>query len=81
MVASKKSLLGAGVDVKKPTGSGVGYNLLMDYSDYLIYKFVALVVIVFLVNFFYAAATGRTIEQVRRDKESEQSGSSDHEAH
>lgn len=43
----------------------------MSYTDYLWIKAIALVVIVFVVNFVYAAATGRTIEQVRNDKAKE----------
>lgn len=40
----------------------------MDYTDYIIAKAVALIVIVAAVNFFYALFTGRTIEQVRSDR-------------
>jgi hypothetical protein len=37
----------------------------MDYSDWIVWKAVALVVIVFVVNLVYAALTGETIEETR----------------
>ena len=35
----------------------------MDYTDYLLYKAIALVIIVFVVSFFYTLITGRLIEE------------------
>ncbi len=49
----------------------------MEYTDYLLYKFIALVAIVFFVNLIYAAVTGRSIEQERFDKQSGPTGSPD----
>lgn len=46
---------------------GLGYTYGMEYTDYIIYKFIALVALVFVVNVIYAAVTGRTIEQERFD--------------
>lgn len=40
----------------------------MNFSDYLLYKAVALVAIVMVGNFVYAFVTGKTIEEARRDK-------------
>lgn len=39
----------------------------MDFGDYIIWKAVALCVIVAVVNFIYAAVTGKTIEEALRD--------------
>lgn len=41
----------------------------MDFTDYLLFKAIALVVIFGVVNFFYTLITGKSIEQARRDKQ------------
>jgi len=41
----------------------------MEFTDYMIWKAVAICVVVGLVSFFYAAITGKTIEQARSEKE------------
>lgn len=51
---------------ENPHLAGLGGD--MDYSDYLIYKFIGLIAIVAIVNFVYAFVTGQTIEEARRDK-------------
>lgn len=56
---------------------GLGYTYGMEYTDYIIYKFIALVALVFVVNVIYAAVTGRTIEQERFDIPPERRDSSD----
>lgn len=40
----------------------------MDHGEYIIWKAVALGVIVFLGNFFYTLITGRSIEEARSEK-------------
>lgn len=40
----------------------------MTYLEWKIGKAVALVVLVFIVNFAYTLVTGRTIEEVRRER-------------
>lgn len=50
---------------------GLGYTYGMEYTDYIIYKFIALVALVFVVNLIYAWVTGRTIEQERFDRPQE----------
>lgn len=47
----------------------------MSYTDYIIIKFVALVVLSAVVNLIYAAFTGRSIEEARNDKRMEQHAS------
>lgn len=42
----------------------------MNFTDYMLYKAIALIAIVFIVNLVFSAITGRSIEQVRRDRES-----------
>lgn len=46
----------------------------MTYGEYLVYKLIALAVIVFVVNMVYTAATGRTLEQARRDNQAAKQG-------
>jgi heme exporter protein D len=41
----------------------------MDFGDYLIWKAVGVVVLVFLVNLVFSALTGKSIEEVRRDRQ------------
>ena len=43
----------------------------MDYSDYLLYKALALCAIVVVVSFVYALITGQTLEEARSDKRQE----------
>ena len=50
-------------------GKGSTYNAPMSFIEFKIWKAVALVVVVGLVCFFYALITGRSITEVRRDKE------------
>lgn len=40
----------------------------MEFSDFLMWKFILIVAVVGIVNFLYAAITGRTIEEARRDR-------------
>lgn len=42
----------------------------MNYTDYLWIKLIVLFLIVFFVNLIYAAVTGKTIEEARRDRSS-----------
>ena len=39
----------------------------MEYTDFMVWKAVGLVCLYFVVNLFYTAITGQTIEQARRD--------------
>lgn len=41
----------------------------MDFTDYLLFKAIALVVLFGVVNFIYTLVTGRSIEEARRDKQ------------
>ena len=49
----------------------------MDYITYVIIKFCVLVGLVFIVGTIYAAVTGQTLEQARRDREAAQRSSKD----
>lgn len=40
-----------------------------DYEQFIIYKAIALVVVVCVIRFFYTAFTGKTIEEGQRDRE------------
>ena len=40
----------------------------MNFTDYLLFKAIALVVLVFFANLIYTYFTGKSIEQVRRDR-------------
>jgi hypothetical protein len=42
----------------------------MEFKDYLLYKALGLVALSFIVNLVYAAFTGRSIAEARRDKHS-----------
>ena len=50
----------------------------MDFTDYMIWKAVALCALAFLGNFFYSFFTGKSIAQVRRDRESAQKPPEEH---
>lgn len=50
----------------------------MEFSDFIIYKALALIAIVAVVHFVYALVTGQTIEEARRDKHRDQSDSESH---
>lgn len=41
----------------------------MSFTDFMWLKLIVLIVIVFFVNLIFTAITGRSIEQVRRDRE------------
>jgi hypothetical protein len=58
----------------------VVYAYLMDYTNYIVIKFLVLVGIVVVVNFFYALFTGKTIKQARNDREQELRNSTDPES-
>jgi uncharacterized membrane protein len=47
---------------------GRGWKGTVDFGDYIIWKAVGLLVLVFVVNFLYAAVTGKTIEEALRDR-------------
>jgi hypothetical protein len=40
-----------------------------NFTDYIIWKFIALGALAFFGNFFYTLFTGRSLEQDRRDKQ------------
>ena len=40
----------------------------MDFVDFMFWKAVAIVALVFFVSMIYTAVTGRSIEQARRDR-------------
>lgn len=44
------------------------YARVMSFVEWLLLKAIALVVIVFVVNLIYAAVTGKSIAQARRDR-------------
>lgn len=51
---------------RKPAGGWrAGLKCAMDYSDFIVWKAVGLVVLVFVVNLVYAFKTGETIEETR----------------
>jgi hypothetical protein len=50
----------------------------MDFTDYMIWKAVALCALAFLGNFFYSFFTGKSITQVRRDKQQAQEDQQEH---
>lgn len=41
----------------------------VEFTDYMIWKFIALCALAFFGNFFYTLFTGRSLEQDRRDIE------------
>lgn len=41
----------------------------MDFTTYMIAKFIALVLLAFFGNLIFAAVTGRSLEEVRNDTE------------
>lgn len=41
----------------------------MEFTDYLIWKLVALAVLAFLGNFFFTLITGKTIDEARQEQE------------
>lgn len=41
----------------------------MSHLDYILYKAIALILLVAVVSFVYALVTGRTLEEARRDKQ------------
>lgn len=41
----------------------------MDFTGYMIIKFIVLVLLAFFGNFFFTLITGRSLEQVRRQAE------------
>lgn len=50
----------------------------MDFTDYIIWKAGALCALAFLGNFFYSFFTGKSITQVRNDRQKEQSNPEEH---
>lgn len=50
----------------------------MDFTDYIVWKAVALCVLAFLGNFFYSFFTGKSLTQARRDRELEQKPPEEH---
>lgn len=52
----------------------------MDYENYIVIKFFVLVGIVAIVNFLYSAFTGKSLTQVRNDRERERQSAQDRES-
>ena len=44
----------------------------MNFTDFLLFKAIALVVLFGVVNFIYTLVTGRSIAEARRDKQQDQ---------
>ena len=42
---------------------------IMDFTGYMICKFIVLVLLAFFGNLIFSAVTGRSLEEVRRDRE------------